>query len=190
MTMQRPRTLSLPHRAGQWMLAALAVVGAAAAGLSTAPAGAAGARLQCAVVALTDDPDPNGVNVRARPSTKSRVVVRLRNQRLGGGKQDVRVSIRGQQGGWFRIVSATGGRKAFSGRGWIHGSRLAVQLRSRAALRASPFAKAKVVARAPARETYPKITGCAGRWVRVRRGKTSGWVSFNDYCAATETTCS
>jgi len=192
MTTRHPTMRSSHRPRGYRMLIGLALIGAAAAasGVASKRASAAGGRIACNVTALADDPDPNGVNVRARPTTKSRVIAQLRNRRAGGGKLDVRVSVRGQQGGWFEIAGASGGRVAFRGRGWVHGSRLAVQLRGGAALRASPRPNAKVVAKAPGRESFPKISGCAGRWVRVRRGGTSGWVSFNDYCAATETTCS
>lgn len=188
MTMERPTMLLPPRLAGPSILGALAIAGlaAVAVGVPAGPAGAAASRLQCRVLAFVDDPDPNGLNVRARPTTKSRVIARLRNRH----ERDVVVSIRGQRGRWFLIVRATGGRKNFSGRGWVHGSRIGVQVRRRAVLRGAPRRSAKAVGRAPARETFPKLIGCSGRWVRVRQGKRSGWVSFKDYCAGTETTCS
>ena len=103
------------------VLAALAALGAAT------PVWAQAER-KCELYAHVVDRDPQGVNVRATPSSQGKVVGVLKFQ---NADDDIAVDITAESNGWFRIkgfehFSAT---KIGKIDGWVHGSRLGTGLK-------------------------------------------------------------
>jgi SH3-like domain-containing protein len=158
-------------------------------GTPATPAAAPAQSDTCEVDAYVTDPDPRGLNVRARPSTGARVLARI--------PADAEVKIIGASGRWLRIAQATQvtdeGEETtlFHGPGWVFADRLGTGSASVAPspLRAEPRAGARVLRRLPV-DTPVTLAGCRGSWARVNAGGTVGWLAADSRCANQRTTCS
>ena len=97
---------------------------AAVAALTLLPAAAmAQSERKCELYAHVVDRDPQGVNVRAEPSTQGTVVGVLKFQTAD---DEIAVDIVAESNGWFRVKSFENFSTTKSGKinGWVHGSRL------------------------------------------------------------------
>lgn len=179
----------------------------------------------CEAHAWLADEDPLGVAVRAAPSNKGAVIATLPAQRdLDNDLLGAEVTVIGSTNGWFLIENAvhpaenygvdpepaagTGSnlvRRAYRGRGWVHGSRLATEIQSGQSLRASPDPQSKPVFDLKLGdgngETYAIITAfksCVGAALEVDVERSdgvtgSGWIGGDDtshLCSNQVTTCS
>lgn len=159
----------------------------------------------CTFSGWSSDPDPNGLNVRAGPSSTARIVGTLPPPERG---EDVEVDFGATfdvveaRDGWFRIENAR--RWSQQGRGpsslpsgWISGRYLAFQLMTDKAF-AEPDPNSAVVVTSFMEDgglsqfAYRNPTDCRGEWVRLTvvgedRREQQGWV--RGICGAQETTC-
>ena len=150
---------------------------------------AVAAPTRCSLWAHITDPDTQGTNVRAAPTSKSRALVRLKK----AGKRPPVVRVTGQRGAWFRISKAeVAGRTAYKGAGWIHRSLLAVQLRGGAKMYAGPSRRTKQVSSTGDVEADGKLLACRGGWAKIRHSESGkrGWLPASDHCPDMGTTCS
>ena len=151
------------------------------------------ATVACSLWAHVTDKDPKGTNVRARPTSKSAVVARLKARKAGRNPPLPLVRITGQQGDWFRISKAElAGKAQFQGTGWVHGSLLAVQVRGGVHMYARASKSAKRVQSTGDVEAEGRLLACRRGWVRIRHSETKkrGWLSPDDHCPGWQTTCS
>jgi SH3-like domain-containing protein len=141
----------------------------------------------CSISAYLTDRDPNGVNVRAGPSTGSAVL-----HVVGADIAGV-AAIREHRRGWFGIagiVDAESDSPVFQGRGWVHGSLLGLDVANAdPRLYAAPRSDSRVVATLRAADTQVTLIGCAGPWAHVRAGGRTGWLSAEGQCSSPLTTC-
>lgn len=150
----------------------------------------------CSLWAHVNDADPKGAHVRAKPAKNSKSLTRLTKFRRGKRLMVPVVNITGQTGNWFRIAKAgRDGKSVFAGRGWIHRSLLAVQIRGNTALLAKPEKGASITGNVGDVEAEGSVRACQGSWLKVRHKTTKGtvqegWINLNSYCAGWETTCS
>jgi len=153
------------------------------------PARAATAR--CDIAAFSVDKDPKGLNVRAGPGRKFKVVGRVAKTRTGA-----LVNVTGAKNGWVRLSKAEDPDHApakilFKGVGWVYGRLIGTQTRGYSTgviLRATPGARAKAIVKVPGEE-FVRLADCKGRWAKVIwRGK-SGWLAPKDQCGLSFTTC-
>ena len=141
------------------------------------------------------DPDPKGMNVRAKPAGP--VVARIP---LAAEWTEVHVT--GQSGDWFRIDlaetvddDAPGGMRTVYRRrhGWVHGRGLGVSELNTGegtVLRASPREDAKPLLRIGVQNEprLVRVLGCQGTWLRVDADGLTGWT--RSWCNNQRTTCS
>ena len=157
---------------------------------------AAAVAATCDVWAHVNDRDPKGTNLRAAPSAKARVLMRLETYRIAGRDDALPPIVRviGQRGQWFRIsaVEAPIGRNVFKATAWVHGSLLAVQVRGASVLYRGRSTKSGKVHDTGDVEAEGRLLACLGKWVRVRHGETkrTGWLAPGSHCPGAETTCS
>jgi hypothetical protein len=179
---------------------------------------------ECNFGALSGDPDPAGLNVRAAPDRNAPVLGRLAApESISRGTLVVaEVHVIGFQKGWFLIKSGPfndadlppKGPKPFSGRGWVAGNLLTVEL-LRNMLKQAPSETAAdvvdlrvedrdgTVLSDPQDVKMRRILACSGDWVKVEiafvkgmkplletdapAGAVRGWA--NGTCTAQLTTC-
>jgi hypothetical protein len=178
-----------------------------AAGADVAPGLPQGATA-CSVGGWTNDPDPKGLNLRAEPSAKSRVVARLPHLASPYG---IEFRIVGFKDGWFLIEKAENpdyeqtapkDQTIYGGRGWVSGTLITSSVAS-GDLRSSPRADAGVVLKLSGRlqdESYGpdsvkilRMIACQGGWTQVEvedpptRTRHTGWVER--LCSNQVTTC-
>ena len=141
------------------------------------------------------DPDPKGMNVRARPAGP--VIARIPL-----AAEWTQVHVTGHAGDWFRIDlaetvddDAPGGmREVYRRRhGWVHASGLGMSELNTGEgtiLRATPSDAAKPLLRiTPDNEPrHVRVLACQGRWLRVQADETTGWT--HAWCNNQRTTCS
>jgi hypothetical protein len=141
------------------------------------------------------DPDPKGMNVRAKPA--GAVIARIPL-----ADEWTEVHVTGNAGDWFRIDlaetvddDAPGGmRSVYRLRhGWVHGSGLGfseLNTGEGTMLRASPSDSAKLLLRVtPDNEPRRvRVLACQGRWFRVGADAVTGWT--HSWCNNQRTTCS
>ena len=92
---------------------------------SAAPATAQPPGARCDISAYVIDRDVGGLNVRAGPSTSSRVL------RVVGNQGSAVARISGQRGAWFRVSTITDAESdsvLFRGDGWVHSSLLGLRV--------------------------------------------------------------
>ena len=141
------------------------------------------------------DPDPKGMNVRARPAGP--VIARIP---LAADWTQVHVT--GHAGDWFRIDlaetvddDAPGGmREVYRRRhGWVHASGLGMSELNTGEgtiLRATPSDEAKPLLRITP-DNEPKrvrVLACQGKWLQVEADGLKGWT--HTWCNNQRTTCS
>ena len=198
-------------------------------GLGETPASFAipAATRACSIYAYLEDTDPAGVTVRATPDAKGLPIATLPAGRSGAEGEFVfgaDVRIVGSVDGWFLIENAQhpaesfgevtdGGpaigagsdlvRRAYRGRGWVHGSRLSTGIQLGQSLRASADpASAPVFDLKIDSDNYAEVDGfknCEGQAIEVNvkrsvdGAKGSGWIGGDDgsqLCSNQGTTCS
>ena len=105
-------------------------------------------------------------------------------------------SISGSDGkGWFEVtkIEAVSDVEAtlFEGRGWVHASNLDLSVAHfDPKLRDAPNAKSRVIKTLIADESEARPLACAGDWMKIKSGKSVGWLSPDGQCANPLTTCS
>ena len=152
---------------------------------SEAAASSGGA--DCSISAYLTGRDPNGLNVRAGPSTRS-AVLHVVSAEIAGV-----AAIREHRRGWFRIagiVDAESDSPVFQDEGWVHGSLLGLDVANAdPRLYTAPRSDSRVVATLRAADTEVTLIGCAGPWAQVRAGGRTGWLSAEGQCSSPLTTC-
>lgn len=150
--------------------------------------GGAAAVTGCDISAYVTDPDPGGLNVRAAPSGRARVL------KVVAGTGSAVAAVTGQSGAWLRVAGITDAEtdaRLFQGSGWIHVSRLGLDVASGdPRLYAGPGARSKMLARLEPDGSRVALLGCSGRWAKVRFGTRTGWLSPAGQCSNPLTTCS
>lgn len=154
-----------------------------------------GATRACDVMLNVTDPDPQGLNVRAAPSTRGSIVAVLKPD-----GEWTSVHVAGQQGEWLSIDRAEtiddnakgGSRTVLDKPGWVHVSKLGISelfTGSGTVLREKPAADGKVLLRIKDEDNMPtQVLACSGKYIKVRHGKVEGWT--NTWCNNERTTCS
>jgi hypothetical protein len=148
------------------------------------------AQAKCDTEAYLQDNDPAGTNVRSKPDRNSSVLKILKTE------DEVVVHISGDAGnGWFEIDHAVtvGGEQdltIFEGRGWVHSSVLGLSVGSGdARLYSAPAKRSRVIKRLIPDQSPITMLGCRGTWMKVRTGRSVGWMSPESQCANPLTTC-
>ena len=181
----------------------------------------------CEIYASVDDTDPAGVVVRATPDSKGQIIATLPSGHQTQDSEEysfgAEVDVIGSVDGWFLIENAkhpaqlygespdsavpgagsVNTRRAYEGRGWVHGSRLSTEIQSGDSLRASPDPKSKSVfdLKLDAPDNFAVVEGfksCQGRAVELTVKRTdgvegSGWIGGDGasvLCSNQATTCS
>lgn len=139
---------------------------------------------ECDFGALSNDPDPAGLNVREAPDINSRVVGRLAPPSdIGDGvtKVSSEVTVIGFKKGWFLIETGPynaadqprRGPKLYTGRGWVAGSMLTTEL-LRNMLKQGPSEKSADVVDLevdgganPQNVRIRRILACSGDWIHI-----------------------
>ena len=153
-----------------------------------APLAAQAQGVACEITALVADPDPNGMNVRAGPSTRSPVLRVIPVDASGVA------TVREQRGTWFRVARITDeieGTDLFRGDGWVHRSLLGLTVANGdTRLYAAPNRRSRVLSTLRADETAITLIGCSGQWAKVSAEGREGWLSPSGQCSNPLTTCS
>jgi uncharacterized protein YgiM (DUF1202 family) len=150
------------------------------------PAGGAGVPYRsCAVRAYVIDQDR--MNVRAGPSIRARVLKMVNGPNAG------RAQVRGFQGGWFRVSridAAEDDSVLFTGDGWVHASRLQVDVASGDPnLYEGPSRRSQLIKHLTGDQPDVTLVSCSGNWVQVRVQGLLGWLSPAGQCSNPLTTC-
>ena len=160
-------------------LASLCVIGNAAAGSPDV------SRSQCEIGAFVQETDPAGLNVRAAPNAKAKVLGKLVPVYVDpeqGYRTRAEVEVIASEGGWFLIRNArdnadmTGQaeRPMYRGEGWVSGSRLIVKSQA-ASGRAAPLRDAPELMRLRDGDTFDssammdasRLVACQGKWAQL-----------------------
>ncbi|WP_377160738.1 hypothetical protein ACFJIX_13365 [Roseateles sp. UC29_93] len=166
----------------RWFAIALVSLGA----IGNAAAGSPDAsRSQCEIGAFVQETDPAGLNVRAAPHAKAKVLGKLVPVYVDpeqGYRTRAEVEVVASEGGWFLIRNArdnpdmTGQaeRPMYRGEGWVSGSRLIVKSQATAG-RAAPLRDAPVLMRLRDGDTFDssammdgsRLAACQGKWAQL-----------------------
>ncbi len=149
--------------------------------------------VKCDVRIVVTDPDPKGLNVRAEPKVAPGNIIGV----LKPDGEWTTVHAAGFQGDWFLIDGAVmvddnapnGERPAFTGRGWVHKSKVGgLEIEPRDVLEA-PKDGAKSLLRSTdtSRTNMLKVVGCQGKFIQLQGPSLKGWASR--YCTNQRTTC-
>jgi hypothetical protein len=152
------------------------------------------AATKCSVEAyrngLAND-EPKASIIRAKPAVTSEIVKTVTT------KDEVVYYITGTNGGgWFEIskIETVGGdteETIFEGRGWIPAEILALSVAaSDARLYSLPKKKSRIVKKLVADESEARPIACQGNWMKIKSGKSTGWLSREGQCPNPLTTCS
>lgn len=187
---------------------------------------------RCTFGAFVNETDRNGLNVRQAPSVKARILGTLPPVRmtaeLGSFRIKAEVEVLGSSDGWFlvrggrdnTVLTNLPPRPAFSGTGWVSGSKLTVKSQATQGL-ATPNAGAAVAVRMEDGSSFDsdgvvdasRLVACSGQWALVEmrlddlpedlrrqvqasqvatEGLPAGRIRawFNALCALQETSCS
>jgi len=137
----------------------------------------------CRVAVFVNDPDPAGLNLRRAPGTESQIATTI----VDG---DAMLDVTGSSGKWLRVERVRGadGTVQFVGEAWIFGPLTAVRANRALALHAAPRQTSAVVTTMQA-DQVGAVEECDAKWVRVRHGKSDGWMAPGDQCGNSVTTC-
>jgi hypothetical protein len=152
----------------------------------------------CDVVLNVDDPDPNGLNVRAAPNAKTGNVIGV----LKPDGDWTEVHVVGNSGGWLKIDHAEtidddapdGERSVFKGEGWVHVSKLGISelyVGGGTVIRNRPAPDGAALLKLDTPDKEPKSTrviGCNGHYIQIEFDGKTGWT--RDWCTNERTTCS
>jgi SH3-like domain-containing protein len=165
-------------------------------GAAPTHAGVEAAQTPCDIWAYVLDPDPQGVNVRSGPGKQFDVTAKLPHV-----EYSLAVHVTGATGQWLLISEAFKQETeegVFKGAGWVYGPGLATGTKNYTGLdpaaplvkvHREPTKRSAVLLRLP-NETEVALTGCKGRWARVRHKNVEGWLDPDSQCYNTLTTCS
>jgi SH3-like domain-containing protein len=134
--------------------------------------------------------EPKTSTLRTKPNKNSAIVKTITT------KDEVVYSISGSDGkGWFEVskIQAVSDveETLFEGHGWIHSSQLDMSIAaSDAKLRAAPQKNSRVLKKLIPDESESRPLTCKGKWMRIKSGRTIGWLSPEGQCANPLTTCS
>lgn len=168
----------------------------------------------CSMTAWSIDKDPAGLNVRAEPNARAKVlgivppprVVPKKYEALGPEPVRAEFSVIGYRDGWFLIekIEAPGVAydvpypaslpKPFKGRGWVAGNRIgaapAFTGLPYGRLYQAPHVEARHEMRAGGTDNpFARVLACSGSWGHVEaEGGKRGWV--RGLCSNQVTTCS
>jgi len=137
----------------------------------------------CRLEVFVNDPDPSGLNIRSAPGTKGRIVASI----VDG---DAMIEVTGSSGNWLRVqlVRGVDGTVHYKGQAWVFGPLTGVRAERTVVLRAAPQKTSPVVATMPA-EQIGEVQACDARWVRVRNGRSAGWMAPGAHCGNSVTGC-
>ena len=152
------------------------------------------ARTKCNVEAyragIADDKLKTSI-VRAQPDKNSAILKTVTT------KEEVVFYISGSDDkGWFEIskIESIGGEvdeTLFAGRGWISSSLVDLSVANGdVKLYAEPKKKSRVLKKLVADESEARPIACQGDWMKIKSGKSIGWLSPDGQCANPLTTCS
>lgn len=151
--------------------------------------------VECNIAGYSIDKDPNGLNVRSGPGTKSKILARLKRFTSSGMEVYPEMDIRGSRGSWLRITRATEGMDGtdlFMGTGWVHSSLMATSTsgydRGYALMRSDRSPSSAVIGKIPS-ETEVGLRGCHGKWALVEYQGKRGWLAPGDQCGTAATNC-
>jgi hypothetical protein len=171
------------------------------------PAGAEAA--SCSLSGWSTDTDPAGLNVRAEPSAKARIVGVLPAESFEGAEEGdpplaTEVDIVGSENGWLLIERAAvpdyegSSRTVFEGRGWVSGRFITFSVED-PRVRSAPSRSAGVIAEANGGEgewiNVRRVLSCTGEWAEVEAevGITGGGRKVRGFvrntCGNQLTTC-
>ncbi|MBK8010393.1 MAG: hypothetical protein IPK13_03535 [Deltaproteobacteria bacterium] len=159
--------------------------------------------VSCAVKVYVADPDPKGLNVRMKPTTRSPALGVLPTKDVDA----VMLTINSAERGWlhFKSVEVAGAKEGLKlpKAGWVSGQLVRVDLQSRivgATPKDSVLPKLKRPGRKPIQledgDRVIGVTKCIGTRVFVivdrpkSASKLKGWLESGEYCGNPLTTCS
>ena len=141
----------------------------------------------CSIGAYVIDQDAKGMNIRAAPSTSARVV------KVVDGPSAGTTLIRGFQDGWFRISEIAAAEEdavMFKGDGWVHASRLHVDVAAADPnLWEGPTRRSKLLKRLTGDQEGVTLLACSGNWAEIEVHGLRGWLSPAGQCSNPLTTC-
>ncbi len=128
--------------------------------------------------------------VRAKPDKNSAVLKTVMTA------DEVVYSISGSDGkAWFEISKIVGVSDGdvtlFEGRGWVHSSLLDLSVAGGVhKLRALPNKNSRALKNLTGDESEARPLSCQGTWMKIKSGRSIGWLSRDGQCANPLTTCS
>lgn len=134
--------------------------------------------------------EPKTTIVRAKPDKNSAIIKTVVT------KDEVVYSISGSNNqGWFEIskIEAVSNEEEtlFEGRGWVHSSLLDTGIANAdPKLRVAPQKNSRILKKLIPEESEARPLDCQGNWMKIKSGKTIGWLSHDGQCANPLTTCS
>jgi len=146
----------------------------------------------CYVLAIINDPDPAGTNLRSGPSSKDSVVKLFKSQ------EGTSVSIDKCENGWCHVNSYFDSENDEKIQGWIFSKLLTVDLKpevSTGLYRAKLYEQNDLKSKMIGQDEFKNIQvlDCHKDWLKVsvslKNKKREGWISSKDYCGNALTTC-
>jgi SH3-like domain-containing protein len=138
--------------------------------------------VKCDVIAYMDDPDTNGLNVRAKPSPTAAIVGHIPD--YSSSLHNVEFHITAASGKWLQIgrTETVDGEVVFKGTGWVYGPLTTVTASTHPVkLRERPEASGPAVAVVPT-ENGGHVLGCKGEWIKIRYKGQEGWMEPGSHC--------
>ena len=143
--------------------------------------------MACRVRAYIEAPDPKGLKFYSGPGSRYAVLKSLPRQ-----KETPLLMIRAGLGNWMKVtdVQSLEGQLLFPGPGWIYGPNLAtLAMPVRGSEESPPLVPLypEPNTRSPSKSgvkpaTSVRILYCQGDWVKVRAGRSEGWLAPNTQC--------
>jgi len=138
--------------------------------------------VKCDVIAYMDDPDTNGLNVRAKPSPTAAIVGHIPD--YSSSLHNIEFHITAASGKWLQIgrTETVDGEVVFKGTGWVYGPLTTVTASTHPVkLRERPEASGPAVAVVPT-ENGGHVLGCKGEWIKIRYKGQEGWMEPGSHC--------
>lgn len=170
-----------PARAAALLVAAFGTACAGFAAATGRDVDIPSAETACALEGWAVDRDPRGLNVRAAPSARARVLGTLPPLSVGEDRADFGVPFRitASRGGWLRIEGAQDdparsgepARPTYAGRGWISGGFVRFKVQSAHGHRAADADSERIVDLGDDALTdvaaLTRVLACSGAWALV-----------------------
>ncbi|HQU86154.1 MAG TPA: SH3 domain-containing protein, partial [Pyrinomonadaceae bacterium] len=150
----------------------------------------------CGINAWVTDKDPKGLNVRAQPSLKGKIVKTLKRKDDTDGSI-ISVYVVGYSNGWLKIGRAENidGDLLFDDLGWISAKLVETGTKGgeegydkHIKLYSAANAKSKKLGMIPS-EANVKIAGFKCGWIKVSYEDLTGWIRDTNICGNPVTTC-